>query len=239
MKTFLILAGSLLLAIPAAAAPTGCDGMTPIKPVDVRKVVAVLRTGDFRKGEFETTEQFNQRVSGTVNKAQQLFIASSGIDELVLTIPISAENIRYDADRGRMTAEILHNYNLDLSGVQISTSSRKAETDLVDRAYGHGNYGKRDGGAATEWDLSLASRRGFLHSRFDLTVTPDEARQVKNALALLVVGKLRSPYFQHDHHVLSYGDVRVTELIHADISCAALYDPPHGRILLQRDAARL
>jgi hypothetical protein len=204
--------------------------MTPIKPVDARKLAAVLRTGDFRKGEFETTERFNKRVSGTVNKAQQFFVANSGIDELVLRIPISAENIKYDADRAEMRGQILHNANLDFPGIQILTSSNRADTDLVSKAY---NYA-----APIEWDLSLAAH-SVIHSWFDLTVPPDEARQVKNALALLVVGKLRSPYFQHDRYVGGYGDVSVTELIHADIFCAALYYPPRGRILLKLDADAL
>ncbi len=239
-------AGNAARAAPAveraAEAPTVCDGVTPIKPVDARKVVAVLRRGDFRKGQFETTEQFKERVSGMVDRARQLFVASSGIDEMVLTIPISEETIRYDADRGEMTGRIVHNDNLDLPGVQIINSSNELDTDLVNKAYGYGgtNYAAPDwkGGAATEWDLSLAAD-SIMHSYFTLTVAPSDARQVKDALAVLVVGKLTSPYFQHDHHVSSYGDVRVTELIFTKISCAALYDLSRGRILLKIDPPKL
>jgi hypothetical protein len=216
-----------------SAAKTICDSVTPIKPIDVRKLVAILHTGDFVKREFETTEQFKQRVSGTVSKAQRLIAATTGSDELVLTIPISAEDIEYAADRAEMTGKIPHFGG----GVQILDSTDAADLASVNKAYGYGT--PAGGGEAQRWYLAFAQHASIasFSPRFSVTVPLNEARQVKGALALLMVGRLKAPYLDHYHQVGRYADVHVTELIHADISCAALYH--RGRILLKLDAAKL
>src|SRR5438128_1057017 len=69
-----------------------------IKETKLSDVAGILRGGDFKKREVETTEEFKKRVAPRIAQVQK----AAANRDLIFSVPIPNDKLAYNADRGTM-----------------------------------------------------------------------------------------------------------------------------------------
>jgi hypothetical protein len=238
-------AGAEPLALgPSGAPPAASCALPPkgsVKNVDIREVANILRSGDFKKNEFETSAEFSKRTSGKVAEVNQL-IAKTGAPSLIFGARIPEKNLKYDADRGIMKIG-------DFLGggvLQRNSSSDAIIVSYSEVAVGSYEASNAFGARATvsrreASELTVTSRKPadavFNAKPIDVPVPREEARDSKESIGVVFSAKLKSPYFTTGGHHLEpkidflFDYTIKTETIVADVYCAAFYNAATGRII--------
>jgi hypothetical protein len=213
-----------------------------IKEVDVNTVLKILRTGDFKKKEFETSDEFKKRTASHVQQANKY--ATDGT--LAFFVPIPESHLKYDADTETMqigreySGLIQTEFSLDGHFVAAARSSRTTGTYVGSNAFGARKDVTRHeqsvvGIEFAGSDSSLGWPDAF--KPYSLAMSRSDAQKSKGALGIIFVGELIPPYYKRDRRRIppkfdAPYDVEVnSEVIQMYVACAAIYNKAAGKVL--------
>lgn len=208
--------------------------------VSLTEIASVLRGGDFKKQEFETTDQFKARLASRIKSANQKTNLQG--DYFYFAIPIPADLIKFDADQSRMTVGDeylglfgLHTASGDKGRLHVTSSRR-----VVGSYIGQNSFGvKKDIVRVEEQQLDVNVPGGEYSkwpSNFKQIVffpPRDQAKKAKENLVVLFAGRFKPPYFTTENSHFTpkidapYDITTHTEIIHIDADCAAIFDKAH------------
>jgi hypothetical protein len=209
---------------------------TAYKEAKLRDIANILKSGDYKKSEFESSEEFRKRFSPKLNQVEKL----TGGRELYFSIPLEKEKFQYDADAGLMKigTEYLGIFSPTSNGLLVSVSTRvtggyvgtnsfgvKKEISKLDEFRLEANV---PGGEFSAWPSSFKP--------FEIPLSKQEAKNAPGNLAILFVGRLKPPYYEAETTHFTpkidapYDITTYKETIYFDIDCAALYYRSNGNV---------
>jgi hypothetical protein len=231
---------SFALAEPAKqGAPSCIQGTDRIKPVDLRLLSDHFQKTNMKKGEFETTAEQSKRIAPAVDEMNKI-IQQYGRSELLFSLPISAEDVKYDADSSLLTiSNFMSVLPRDLTTDALIFSYASAETGTF---IGTNAFGARK--EITRYNvhelLVTAPKRTLEQTvgrkAIELKLPRDEAKRMRDDLRFLILAKMKSPYFSTSNRKIEATFDRPREynstidLLHADILCVALFDISTARL---------
>jgi len=221
-------------------APSACSEFVGSKSslTNLGEIAIALRGGDFKKQEFETTEQFKTRLSSRIKSASQR--ASLRGDYFYFAIPIPKDQITYDADQGRMTI------GQEYSGLLNSEFGSKGELNISSTRRATGSYVGQNSFGVKKEITRIDERKlnvivpGGEYSSWPSQFKPivfyperTEAKATKENLIVLFAARFKQPYFTSETRHFSpkidapYDITTLVESIHLDADCAIILDKAH------------
>jgi hypothetical protein len=210
-------------------------------------VAAALRGGDFKKREFETTEQFKARLKPKLEAAGDL-AAKTGQQKLIFSLPLI--NTFYDADKRIMKfgSEFLSVVGgRTLAGFIISSNHKVTGTYVGSNAFGVQKVIEKVEGdeirlkIETEDSLSLTWPPRF--KPFQISMDAARAQSIKNNGAVMVAAQLTPPYFSN---TVNYYTPKIdspwdktirAEIVHVKAKCAAIVDRSTNELVRYLDVS--
>jgi hypothetical protein len=225
---------------PAPIASTACVSSptgSAYKEARLRDVANILRVGDYKKGEFESSDEFRKRFSARLGQIEK----QAGGNELYFSIPLERDKFKYDADSGLMKIgdDYLGIFWSMSNGLPVSVSRHSTGTYIGTNSFGvKKEIVKVDevrleanvpGGEFSSWPSSFKS--------FEIPLSKQEAKNALGNLAILFVGRLKPPYYDSGTTHFTpkidapYDITTSRETIYFDVDCAALYYRSNGKVL--------
>jgi hypothetical protein len=201
MRTSLIPLALLITINSAFAAPSGdkCTAeITKHKYVSPRSVTLIdlaFYEANPRRGEFEKKDEFQKRVSQAKKSLPALVQKETDAGMFYVKAELPSYEVRYDIDSEKMViGQVLNNFVAD------DTQKKYATVSLED-SYKDVDYGaykppvKLSSSSSNE--IAFISSNPYLSRKKDsysFKIKPEDAKRVKDSLALIMVGKPTSPY---------------------------------------------
>lgn len=145
-----------------------------------------------RKDEFETSDQFQNRLTQLLERDFPNSLVS-------VAVPIASYKISYDADRRRLAFDFLRSdYGVSRSNLAVTEVDRESRVDGYYEA--QNSYGatvevekRTDIEVVIAWDGLTSAVTG---TKAYLQVAPEVARSLKENSELVIVGSLVAPFLQ-------------------------------------------
>jgi hypothetical protein len=227
-------------------AATRCSALQAdkISDVSILEIAEILHGGNFKKREFETTSDYEKRISIKLDKAKSLIRKRAGDDGLIFFIQIPPEKIQYNADTGIMTigreySGLLNtSYSLEGDFITVKSSERPVGTYVGENSFGVKRrivrmQGYQIGISAPKGSILSGWPSGFGRDAFkpiSVRVDKDRAKKTKDEMAVVFSGRLRAPYlvttsFRSTPKIDAPFDRTIAQqIVQVDIDCAAIFD---------------
>lgn len=238
-----------------------CASLEPdaqIKEVNINDIASALHGGDFDKKEFETTADYERRLSGRLEKTRQLIRKATGTDRVVFSVPLAGDLIKYNADTGLMIigheySGLLRTTHTSAGDMIVTKSSRKtAGTYIGENAFGVKKRIERilgyniginaPEGSSLGWPSSFGANS---FKPIHIYVPRDEARPTKDALSVLFIGQMKAPYLKQgtDRYTpkidAPYDQTIASQAVQIEFDCAAIYNRATGKVIQSLPTTRM
>lgn len=236
------------LTSPVSSPASECQSLPDgerVREAKITEIAQALRGGDFKKQEFEKTEEFKARLASRVAQAHQKIALNGKEDKFYFSITIPAEKIKYDADQNRMVIgdEIFGllrtPFGSDKGRLTVFSSTRAVGSYVGENSFGVKKQITRSeetrvdilvpGGDYAKWPANFKP--------VTLSLSPDEAKKMKDKLVVLFSARLTPPYYSTDKAHFSpkidapFDITTQIETVHLNADCAVIYDTAGAKVL--------
>jgi hypothetical protein len=220
-----------------ARVATLCADVT--RPSTTGEALAMaLKGGDYKKREFETSDQYEDRIAPHLTNIKGF----SADGSFTLSFPL--KQTKYDADAATLTIGSEYQSLLSDSVLHSSEATIRSTRKVTGTYVGENAFGaKRVISRIQEADLRVALRpEGTLvwpprFKPFQVSMSPDRAREFTKNAALVVRGRLSAPYLTTEVERFSPKidapfDITTNVIkVHMLVGCANVIDGRTGEVI--------
>lgn len=236
----------------AKSACTSFDGKRATE-TGVAEIASVLRGGNFKKGEFEKSSEFNARLASRVSQAQQKIGKAGQGETFYFSVRIPADKLNYNADVGAMSIGpkgdgplsrgLLDSRTGETHDLVVSSSRHAIGTYVGENSFGVKRTITRFDETRLAVTIANADSEYFGWPKdfkpLVYSLSTDKARKAKGNMVVLFAAKLRPPYYSVETSGFSPTiniprDITTnTEIIHMDIECSVIFNRAESTVVAE------